>query len=245
MRGRIVGRNRQIFRRRYRARHRPADSARCDRPASPCRCRAGRRSARPGAACRCGWRGRRAPAPRPGRSARVVSRGWAKPSMRSLSSGSLTRARLAMAGTYRPKTPRHRGPDRRRHLVLAPRRRRSRAQRSGLRLAISRNAWRSLSWKSRSKFSKRDSAPPRAAGALQAGFDVEVQNQSEIGLEIVQHDGIDAPDGFARQPAARALIGIGGIGEAVARSPICPPAAPDRWCGRHDRRARHRPEAFR
>ena len=71
----IVGRHRQIVRARYRARHRPADSARCDRPGSPCRCRAARRSASPGAACRCGWRARRAPAPHPGPPGAEVSRG--------------------------------------------------------------------------------------------------------------------------------------------------------------------------
>ena len=38
----IVWRNRQIFGSRVASRHRPADSARCDRPASPCRCPAGR-----------------------------------------------------------------------------------------------------------------------------------------------------------------------------------------------------------
>ena len=88
----IIGRHRKVFRRRYRSRHRPADSGRCDRPGSPCRCRAGRRSARR-------WR-RPAAADSAGGAAQrhllahqtLRSRGDAETLDRSLSSGSDARA---------------------------------------------------------------------------------------------------------------------------------------------------------
>ena len=64
--------------------------------------------------------------------------------------------------------------------------------------------------------------------ALKAGLDIQIQHQRQIGLEIVQHHRIDAADGFARHAPARALIGIGGIGEAVADHPFVRQQAPGR-----------------
>lgn len=57
-----------------------------------------------------------------------------------------------------------------------------------------------------------------AAGALDAFCYVGVHQDGEVGLELAAQDAVKVEDGVAAEFAAGALIGFGGVGEAVAEN---------------------------
>src|SRR5579862_1761623 len=89
-----------------------------------------------------------------------------------------------------------------------------------------------------------------AAGAFDAGGDVGVHEDGEIGLQVVAQDAVEFEHGFTSELAAGSLIGLSGIGEAVAEYDF---ALRHRGCddfvdvlgarGEHQRHLGHRSEA--
>ena len=55
-----------------------------------------------------------------------------------------------------------------------------------------------------------------AAGALDARGHVGIHEQGEVGLEVAAQDAVEVEGGFATEFAAGTLVGLGGVGEAVA-----------------------------
>ena len=55
-----------------------------------------------------------------------------------------------------------------------------------------------------------------AAGAGERGFERRQQQQGEVGLQVVADGGVHGEDALAAELAAGALVGLGGVGEAVA-----------------------------
>jgi hypothetical protein len=55
-----------------------------------------------------------------------------------------------------------------------------------------------------------------AAGAGEGGFERWEEKDGEVGLEVVADGGVHGEDAFAAELAAAALVGLGGVGVAVA-----------------------------
>src|ERR1041385_1303725 len=153
-----------------------------------------------------------------------VSRGWANPSIRSLSLGSWER--LAMP-SYRMnrlqiETAADGAQNRFRHPILGS----PRIDDPATIGMPPRHVQKSLAQpcmeigaeflKAIFRISARHCS---SQGPLQTTFHIHIQDQGEIGRKIIQHGTVDPPDGFPVQPPARALIGKGGVAEAVANHP--------------------------
>jgi hypothetical protein len=54
------------------------------------------------------------------------------------------------------------------------------------------------------------------AGAGQAGFETGEQQEGEVGLEVGAEEAVQLEDGRGAELTASALVGLGGVGEAVA-----------------------------
>ena len=55
-----------------------------------------------------------------------------------------------------------------------------------------------------------------AAGALDASSEVEVEQDGEIGLQVAAENSVQGKNRFRSEFAAAALVGLSGVGEAVA-----------------------------
>ena len=61
-----------------------------------------------------------------------------------------------------------------------------------------------------------DVALVAAAGAAERGFERGEEEEGEVGLEVVAGGGMHGEDALAAELAASALVGLGGVGVAVA-----------------------------
>jgi hypothetical protein len=92
-------------------------------------------------------------------------------------------------------------------------------QRSGGAGRSSRNASRSFSWNAAIEFLEARFGRAARVGALQP-MDRQIEHSVSSGLKSPMASGFDPADGFAVEPAAGTLIGIGRIREAVADHPF-------------------------
>ena len=195
---RIVGRGAQQAARRI-GRARPAAGARRDRRRSPCPTPSGPVSSQ-------AWCSRpRARASR--KAASAAASGDQVEDVARMRAHSQDRSRLTARPDARPR-PRP-----------IARRRRSRAQRSGSAAAMARKPSRSRSWKASPLDSNRVSAPAAPKRALQARPRPAGRRSGSGPAGSRPGWRLQRRDQGRRRAAAGALIGAGGIGEAVADHP--------------------------
>ncbi len=93
-------------------------------------------------------------------------------------------------------------------------------QRCGSDWAISRKPWRRRRWNSGSMRSKRVSAPGRLAARESPALDRQIEDKAQIRLEVSGDQAMQRLERVLGQAAAVALIGDGGIREAVGDHPL-------------------------
>ena len=55
---------------------------------------------------------------------------------------------------------------------------------------------------------------------MEGGFDGRQEEEGEVGLEVVADGGVEVEDALAAELAASALVGLGGVGVAVAEDDV-------------------------
>ncbi len=118
-------------------------------------------------------------------------------------------------------------------------------QRSRSTRAMARNPSRSRAWKSAPFGLEAGLGVLAGGGARQASFHRQVEDQRQVGPRLAQHVALQRLDQRAGRAAAGALVGPGGVGEAVADHPVAGAPAPGRSCARCGRGARRTSTASR